>query len=112
MSNPFETEGSWLVLALVESPRYDVVADGSTIVVANCGHRCWISPDGVFMQEKNGCYTVCMVCGSDLVINPPAEARIFYPANAMDEIERVAGVAEADQARTFMRNLGGRPWPG
>jgi hypothetical protein len=112
VSEPLEDEGSWLLLALVHSPRHDVVAVGSTIVVANCGHRCWISPDGVFMQEKNGSYTVCMACGSELVTDPPEDARIFYPANALDDIERVAGVAEADQARAFIRNLGGKPWPG
>lgn len=100
-----------MVLAIVRNPRTDIIAVASTIVVANCGHRCWLSPEGSFMLDKTRAYTVCMECGSDLM-KPNPDSRVYYPEQAMDEIERRFGIAEADQARSFMRDLGGKPWPG
>ena len=96
-----EPQVHFLLLApyrdMSEAPH---MAPNSMVQKANCGHWCWISPDGIFAQERKPLYTLCIRCGGEYTMGRQ-DAKLMMPPNSIRVIEETHGVAAADQARAF-----------
>jgi hypothetical protein len=84
------------------------VAPGSIVITANCGHRAYISPEGVAWREGDGAdtYTICDQCaeGSRLVDDPEVDKHLF--PGVLDSIYRWKGTAEGDQVKAWAKDKG------
>jgi hypothetical protein len=98
-----DDEAGWLVLRRCLWPLPETVVPGSTIIVANCGHRAWISPSGRWHRAGDGAglYTVCATCCAGEVDGPDVDRREV--PGSLAELEQTYGPAVADRARAFLK---------
>jgi len=81
--------------ASVFEPHPEGVVHGSTIILADCGHRAWLSPSGLRALRKHDLETCCMRCVATNIDIRKAEKRIL--AGSRDELNRKFGVGYTDQ---------------
>lgn len=97
---------SKLVLAIVNPllPRERQCVEGSEVVTADCGHQCWLSPQGRPYLQREGITTSCILCAEELIENPETEAIVVK--GGPEAFRRDFGVAAADQVAAVFRDRG------
>jgi hypothetical protein len=78
-----EEEVPFLVLQPYGSHREIVLYPTSRIVRANCGHLCWLSPQGEPMLAT--AYTICIPC----------QEATYFPTGDPEDMRTVPGAVEA-----------------
>lgn len=73
------------------------------IVMANCGHRCWLSPQGEDIART--AYTVCIECGQDAMDNDHEGERFAVPG-ALAYLTRHHGHDAVDYALDLAQKYG------
>ena len=101
-------EVSFMVLLRYVYGVQSSVAPGSIVVTANCGHRAYISPEGIAWLEGAGAgaYPMCDQCSDagHLLTDRSVDKRLF--PGVMESIYRWKGTAEGDQVSAWVRDKG------
>lgn len=74
----------------------------SRIIRSNCGHLCWLSPQGE--ETASRAYTICVTC-FDASYQMPDEEQVVVPG-AVEALEELWGAEVADDVREEMRRRG------
>ena len=84
-----------------------LVLPGSSALVANCGHRCVISPSGrSFLAADPEVYTLCLDCAQqDNNLIEQSHEQYLVPGAKKELIEQL-GVAGLDQVLAAARRAG------
>lgn len=102
MTDPKE-DVAFLVLQRYGTHREIALYPTSRIVRANCGHLCWLSPQGEARFATS--YTQCTDC-LDADVTPEEEREMFAVPGAVDSWRAIAGDKVADEIRQRLREKG------
>lgn len=97
-----EEEVPFVVLQRFGSHREIALYPTSRVTRANCGHLCWLSPQGEGMAAMN--YTVCTAC-FEASWQPPDEEMQTVPG-AVSALEKLWGPDVAAEVRDEMKRRG------
>lgn len=76
----------------------------SRVIRANCGHLCWLSPQGEPRAQTS--YTICIDCGQDVLHDPDPQGKRIAVAGSLEWLREQHGVQAEQVARSFMRRHG------
>jgi hypothetical protein len=101
--------GYFVVLRYIYGQERFGVTPGAVVVMANCGHRAYLSIGGMDVlatEQGQRYYVMCDMCLGiqDALDDPDADLRV--PQAVVDDIYRSVGVAEGDQLMAWGKQKG------
>ena len=105
-----EDEAAYLILSRAKLANLPDVTEGSVVIMANCGHKAFISMNGMAELERqhHGLYTVCTDCVDVAeVIMDKTQDKAYVPG-ALSTISKHLGwsAGQEDQFHATLRDYG------
>lgn len=88
-----------LLMPISRSPAF--VVSGSTVITADCGHRCWITALSLNMLESKKAHsTRCLDCQGIVEESDLSKVDICSTDEQRKELSKILGVGNVDQFYT------------